>query len=207
MSLLRYVGWCKTTALSVPFTPTVRLTAARLPCQDDEVECTMIERRVLAIGAGSPFLTKLIATFQVTALKMETKRWPLALVFTTLNIRLHLTTIYADPGPSLFRDGVHHGRRPHVPHSGSVTFYRRVSPLPTPVPLTAHLHIPFILASKQVHGGCHYLLLRGDPSWTLLPPRTWRHLPVRPRVSLQHAPVSCASPVTVINLSSPRLRS
>jgi hypothetical protein len=30
---------------------------------------------------------------------------------------------------------------------------------------------------------------------------------VRPRVSLQHAPVSCASPVTVINLSSPRLRS
>lgn len=65
-------------------------------------------------------------------------------------------------------------------------------PSPALVPLTAYPHIPFNSASKQVHRGCHHLLLRGDPSWTLLPPRTRRHLPVRPRISLPRAPVSCA---------------
>ncbi len=32
--------------------------------QDDDVECTMLERDVLKLGCGNPFLTKLYCTFQ-----------------------------------------------------------------------------------------------------------------------------------------------
>jgi serine/threonine protein kinase len=32
--------------------------------EDDDVDCTMVERRILALAGGSPFLTNLFATFQ-----------------------------------------------------------------------------------------------------------------------------------------------
>lgn len=56
--------------------------------EDDDVECTMIERRVLALGAtaapGAQFLTRLLCTFQS----------PVRYATATLCLQLHYAYLY-----------------------------------------------------------------------------------------------------------------
>ena len=49
----------------VPHASWLQVLKKEIVVEDDDVECTMIERRVLELSSGCDFLTKLVATFQV----------------------------------------------------------------------------------------------------------------------------------------------
>jgi hypothetical protein len=52
--------------------------------QDDDVECTMLERDVSKLGNKNPYLTKLFCTFQNEVLSCAIETWNLFLIYSLL---------------------------------------------------------------------------------------------------------------------------
>ena len=68
--------------------------------EDDDVECTMVERRVLELSCQHPFLTHLFCTFQ-TSVRVQNKFCNILIFYITLDalatnqILLHISLIFS----------------------------------------------------------------------------------------------------------------